>query len=229
MNLFRVISKVSIHCHLPFKESVVLYTDNFVSEKTPLVALSNVCSEHPWLLEPYKVAEELTLSSLDRIKNAPKNSEICFFKSEKMLDMEVFSPLRGEFVQNDYEKLAILDSFKVLIFLFMKTFHVNTCLLCQGQENTKCKGTCGFQMVESDKHDQYLSLLFSNKDGDTQTMSKLKGFSSKKVGPIHVGFDWKTTQMAILKNLRLVLKHKNFIPKKSNCSVVQIDEITTVK
>ena len=230
MHLFRVLIKVSGHCILPFKESVAFYSNKFVSEKVPLMALSNVSAAHPWFLDPYRLAEEMALIPGQRILQASKNAEIMYFKSEKMLEMELFSPLRGEFVQNDFEKLAILDSYKILTFFYMNTYFVNSCFFCLEKPladaknpEKACKGTCQFNLKNQNDECKLIKNLFQMKD-IKEDIAQFKSFSAKNKNKMHLEMDYNSTKEDILKKLRLVIKHKNFIPKKGNSRMVEIDE-----
>lgn len=230
MHLFRVLVKVSGHCILPFKESTAFYSNKFVSEKVPLMMLSSLCSAHPWFLDPYRLAEELTLIPGQRVLQAKKNMEILYFKSEKMLEMELFSPLRGEFVQNDFEKLAILDSYKILSFLYMNTYFVNSCFFCleksqkllssDGPEKP-CTGTCQFNLKSQGDESKLVKQLFQL-GNVKEDIAQLQSFTQRNKGKMGFVVDSDAFQEETIKKLRLVIKHKNFIPKKGNSRMVEI-------
>ena len=227
MNIFNTLKKIGNYCILPFQETRSFYEFKFISEKLPLMMISTVTDAHPWFYNPYELAEEITLLMKDRILMASKNMEILFFKSEKMLEMEIFTALRGEFIQNDYEKLAIVDSFKVLTYFYLNTFLINTCFLCQKEtdqqnDGKKCTGTCQFDVKNENEDNNILHYLFQLKD--TEDNKKLKTFGFDNKGKVNVQVDWKRIKIESIKKIQKVIKHKQFIPKKKNSKMVEIDD-----
>jgi hypothetical protein len=228
MNLFHILNKIEIYCILPFQETRSFYNLKYVSEKLPLMMLSTLTKSHPWFFNPFELAEDLTLAMKDRVNLASKNMELLFFKSERMLEMELFTPLRDEFVQNDFEKLAIIDSYKVLTYLYLNSFLINTCFLCKKSPKTqdssaeKCKGTCQFDVKSENDESGLLKYLFQFEDPEEK--KKLKLFGKKNKVKLSASIDWKSIKLECSKKIQKVIKHKNFIPKKKSSRLVEIVE-----
>ena len=199
--------------------------------------LTNLKEKHPWFLNAYELAEELTLKNHNRIRLAHQNKELNFFKKERRLEMEIFMPLRGEFVTYDQEKLGLIDSLKVMISLYLNTFHYNTCFKCESkkqvQENTaeseprkeqisQCKGSCQYMIVSENSEDSLLNFLFSFDESQSSENSYEAAFGEEK-SRVSVDFDWKEKKKFLMKQIVSVTRHKNFIPKNQEQNVLEID------
>lgn len=246
LDIFRSIRVVSRKVTLPFKESESMYDERFLSEKAPLILLSE--AKNIGFLTPCQLAERATLANFERIKKAHMNYEVTYFRDSKSLSTEIFSSIEGEDNFGDTHRLAILDSFKILSCLYLATFSFPTCFNCRSKQdqngktandesnsghetsegdqvskNTRCKGTCQFLSCSGQKNDQ-------------TAISKLFDFGVKcENQEFNTRFDFRQIEDSKLKeicskeelkqqveNLISVTRFRSFIPKDAGSRIVEI-------
>lgn len=133
LDIFRSIRVASRQVILPFKEIELIYDEKFLSEKAPLILISE--AQKIGFLSPSELAESATLFNRDRILKSHMNFEVLFFRESQSLKLEIFGSVDREEIHNDCQRLAILDSFKILCCLYLETFSYMTCITCQKRKN----------------------------------------------------------------------------------------------
>lgn len=230
LSIFKSIIKIASHCHLPFKEEIGIYSPENISEKAPLILLSSLNKKHPWFISAYELALYCSLSFKNNIIFASKNSEVNFFKKEKAIEFELFMPIRGEFILSDQERLAILHSYKIIIFLYLQTFLFNTCMRDHSDKEKSCEGSCRYSILSEDQFESLIHFLFELDEGkeeenniDKQNSADFNKTKFDNVGGvIEPSNNWNELKRSLLKKILTTIKHKSFLPK-TNENILEID------